>query len=61
MRTPSVFEPRKGYTEPAVFRPKLGALFGQGTWGVSQLEIRQQTRGFAHFRAASLTALGQRV
>lgn len=30
------------HAEPIVFRAKTVVLFGQGTWGMGQLEIRQQ-------------------
>lgn len=61
VKTRSVLELRKGTRQPVVLRAKPGALFSRGTWGASQLEVRQQTQSFTDFRAASLTGPGQRV
>ena len=37
-----VTELREGQAELRVYRSKPVSLFGQGTWGIGQLELRQK-------------------
>ena len=61
MNTP---QPSRAWTERKEDRAnslqsQSSALFGQETWGADQLELKQQTKSLASFRAASLTVPGQ--
>lgn len=53
--SPATLELRKGQLELMVCRVTPAALFSQGTWGASQLELRQQIKSFISCRAASPT------
>lgn len=53
---PVALQQKDEQSEPIVCRAKTVDFFGQGTWSVGQLELRQQTKSYISSRAASSTA-----